>query len=123
MEAARPISQPIFKIIKIENEGKQFIFKFQVIEESIHVSIFLLNSLKYKGSITLNSIKIQIIAFTDNNINEVLKEINLLDLDNFLIIKENDKYIKNKIHCFQSRKIFNNRFRRKEIRQIYLTMI
>ena len=58
MEAARPISQPIFKIIKIENEGKQFIFKFQVIEESIHVSIFLLNSLKYKGSITLNSIKI-----------------------------------------------------------------
>ena len=92
MEAPIPISQPLLKTIKIENEEKKYIFKFQVIEESIHVSIFLLNSLKYNGSISLDSIKMQIVAFSDININDVLQEINLLDLYNFSIIKENDKY-------------------------------
>ena len=91
MEAPKPISQPILKTIKIENEGKKYNFKFEVIEESIHVSIFLLNSLKYKGSISLDKIKKQI-SFSDININEVLQELNLLDLYNFSIIKENDKY-------------------------------
>ena len=57
MEAPKPISQPLLKTIKLENEGKKYIFKFQVIEDSIHVSIFLLNSLKYKGSISLDKIK------------------------------------------------------------------
>ncbi len=91
MEAPKPISQPLIKTIKMDNVGKKYTFKFQVIEESIHVSIFLLNSLKYNGSISLDIIKEQI-SFLDCNINEVLKEINLLDLDNFSIIKENDKY-------------------------------
>ena len=91
MEAPKPISQPILKTVKMENEKKNYIFKFQVIEESIHVSIFLLNSLKYKGSISLDKIKKQI-SFSDININEALQELNLLDLYNFSIIKENDKY-------------------------------
>ena len=57
MEAPKPISQPLLKTVKMENVGKKYIFKFQVIEDSIDVSIFLLNSLKYKGSISLDKIK------------------------------------------------------------------
>ena len=79
------------KTKQIENDGKKYICKFQIIEESIDVSIYLLNLLKYKGNITLEKIKAQIIQFSENNINEVLEEI-LLNLDSFSIIKENDKY-------------------------------
>ena len=85
----------------IEYEGKLYNCKFQIIrEESIDVSIFLLNSLKFKGNITLEKIKIQIFYFSD--INEIYEEIIQSDFGNFSIIKENDKYkLKIKITILQ----------------------
>ena len=77
----------------IEYEGKKYNCKFQIIEEeAIDVSIFLLNSLKFKGKITLEKIKNQIFYFSESNIKEIYEEIIQLELDNFSIIKENDKY-------------------------------
>ena len=77
----------------IEYEGKIYNCKFQIIEEeSIDISIFLLNSLIFKGNITLEKIKMQIFYFSQSNINEIYEEIIQLDFDNFSIIKENDKY-------------------------------
>ena len=77
----------------IEYEGKIYNCKFQIIEEeSIDISIFLLNSLTFKGNITLEKIKMQIFYFSQSNINEIYEEIIQLDFDNFSIIKENDKY-------------------------------
>ena len=83
---------PLLKTKEIEHDGKKYICNFLIIEESLDVSIFLLNSLKYRGNITLEKIKEQIIQFSENNINEVLKEIFLLKLDDLLIINENDKF-------------------------------
>ena len=77
----------------IEYEGKKYNCKFQIIEEeSLDVSIYLLNSLKFKGNITLEKIKKQIIQLSESYINEIYEEIIQLDFDNFSIIKENDKY-------------------------------
>ena len=77
----------------IEYEGKKYNCKFQIIEEeAIDVSIFLLNSLKFKGKITLEKIKNQIFYFSESNIKEIYEEIIQLEIDNFSIIKENDKY-------------------------------
>ena len=83
---------PTLKTKQIENDGKKYICKFQIIKESIDVSIYLLSLLKYKGNITLEKIKAQIIQFSENNINEILEEIILLNLNNFSIIKENNKF-------------------------------
>ena len=77
----------------IEYEGNKYYCKFQIIgEESIDVSIFLFDSLKFKGNITLEKIKMKIFYFSENNIKEIYEEIIQLKFDNFSIIKENDKY-------------------------------
>ena len=92
MEAPIPTSTSYSKIVEIEHEGEKYKCKFQIIEESIYVSIFLLNTLKYKGQISLNKIKPQICTY-DCLINGVFEELNRLNDDNFLITKEFDKYI------------------------------
>ena len=66
----------------------------------------------------LEKIQIKIKTFLDYNINEIFEEINKLNNNNFIIIKENNKYIlkiiyltklsdiKNKIYYFKKKKIF-----------------
>ena len=78
--------------VEIEYEGKNYQCKFQIIEESIDVSIYLIDSLKYKGNILLKKIKTQIHTFYSYYIKEVLDEITLLDKQSFSIIKEDGKY-------------------------------
>ena len=58
------------------------------------ISIYInKNILKYEGNITINKIQNQIGAFNDYNINEIFEEINILNNNNFILIKEdNNKY-------------------------------
>ena len=93
MEAPIPTSTSYSKIVEIEHEGRKYKCEFQIIEESIYVSIFLLNILKYKGYISLNKNKTQIIDISDCNIKDVFEELIKLDAHDFSITKESDKYI------------------------------
>ena len=82
------------KSIEIENERNKYICKLQLINEILNISVYLNNNiLKYEGNITLNKIQNQIGAFNDYNINEIFEEINILNNNNFKIIREkNNKY-------------------------------
>jgi len=80
-----------FKIVEFENEGNKYICKIQVINHFIHISVYLSNTLKFEGCISLPKIQNQIVAFFYYNINEIFEEINLLDSNNFSLIKENNE--------------------------------
>jgi len=82
------------KSIEIEYEGNKYICKIQLINEILNISLYLNNNiLKYEGNITINKIENQIGAFDDYNINEIFEEINILNNNNFKIIKEkNNEY-------------------------------
>ena len=105
MEAPTPSLNSLSKAVEILYERKKFLCNFKIIEESIDVSLFLFNSLKYKGSITLDKIRTQILTFSECYINGIFEEIIKLDSDNFSIIKESDKYIlKVKFNLFKIEK-------------------
>ena len=72
-------------IIKDEEE---YNCKIQVINNFIQVSIFVNNIFKYEGNIHLSKIQNQIRIFDNYNIHEIFQEINLLDSQNFKIVKE-----------------------------------
>ena len=93
MEDSLLTSNISLKNIEIENEGNKYICKIQIIKDILEISLFLNNILKYEGYITLNKIQNSIGAFIDYNINEIFEEINLLNYDNFILIKEINKYI------------------------------
>ena len=79
----------LIKSFEIENEGNKYICKIQLINEILNISLYLNNNiLKYEGNITLNKIQNQIGAFNDYNINEIFEEINILNNNNFKLIKE-----------------------------------
>ena len=81
------------KSVQIEYEGIIYICKIEIKdEELININIYLDNKLKYKGNICLEKIQIKIKTFLDYNINEIFEEINKLNNNNFIIIKENNKY-------------------------------
>jgi len=82
------------KSIEIEYEGNKYICKIQLINEILNISLYLNNNiLKYEGNITINKIQNQIGAFDEYNINEIFEEINILNNNNFKIIKEkNNEY-------------------------------
>ena len=82
----------LIKTIDLKYKGKKYICKIQNKKETIDISLFLNNSLKYKGIISLEEIKAQIIAFSEYSITEVFEEINLLNTENFSIINEKEKY-------------------------------
>ena len=82
------------KSIEIEDVGNKYICKIQLINEILNISIYLNNNiLKYESNITLNKIQNQIGAFNDYNLDEIFEEINILNNNNFKIIKEkNNEY-------------------------------
>ena len=85
----------LIKSFEIENEGNKYICKMQIIKEILNISLYINNNiLKYEGDIALNKIQNQIENFNDYNINEIFEEINILNNNNFKLIKENNnKYI------------------------------
>ena len=98
----------LVKSVQIEYEGRIYICKIEIInKELININIYLDNKLKYKGNICLEKIKIKIKTYLDYNINEIFEEINKLNNNNFIIIKENNKYkLKIKFINFKKKKIF-----------------
>jgi len=82
-----------FKIVKINEGGIKLKCQIQIIKTFLQVSIFFENILKYEGSISLPKIQNQIYAFTTYNINDIFEEINLLNSQNFYLIKEAEDYI------------------------------
>jgi len=88
----------LIKSIEIENEGNKYICKIQIIKNILNISLYInKNILKYEGNITINKIQNQIGAFNDYNINEIFEEINILNNNNFKLIKENNNKYKLKI--------------------------
>jgi len=72
--------------------------KIQIIKRILNISLYINNNkLKYEGNITINKIQNQIGAFNDYNINEIFEEINILNNNNFILIKENNNKYKLKI--------------------------
>jgi len=83
----------IIKSIELEYDGRKYICKILIInEEFININIYLDNKLKYNANIFLEKIQMQIKAFLDYNINEIFEEICKLNNNNFIIMKENNKY-------------------------------
>ena len=89
MEASLQKSKISLKKVEIDFEGKKLNCKIQIIKEYLVISIDSL--FKYKGYAHLSEIKNQI-SFGYCDINDIFEKINLLDKDNFSLIKENDKY-------------------------------
>ena len=96
MEESKLTENILIKSIEIENEGNKYICKIQIIKQILNISLYN-NILKYEGNITLNKIQNQIGAFNDYNINEIFEEINILNNNNFKLIKENNNKYKLKI--------------------------
>jgi len=94
MEKSKLPKNILIKSIEIENEGNKYICKIQIIKQILNISLYInKNILKYEGNITINKIQNQIGAFNDYNINEIFEEINILNNNNFKLIKEdNNKY-------------------------------
>ena len=88
------ISTPNIRIksLEINNEGNIYKCQIQIIKNFIVVSIYLNNELKYEGNISLPRIQIQITTFINYNIKEIFEEINRLNVNNYKIIKDNNKY-------------------------------
>ena len=80
------------KSLEINNEGNIYKCQIQIIKNFIVVSIYLNNELKYEGNISLPRIQIQITTFINYNIKEIFEEINRLNVNNYKIIKDNNKY-------------------------------
>jgi len=81
-----------FKIVEINEGGIKQKCQIQIIKTFLQVSIFSENILKYEGSISLPKIQNQIYAFTTYSINDIFEEINLLNSQNFNLIKEAEEY-------------------------------
>ena len=115
MEESKLTQNILIKSIEIENEGNKYICKIQIIKQILNISLYN-NILKYEGNIILNKIQNQIGAFNDYNINEIFEEINILNNNNFILIKENDNKYKLKIEFIILRrkkylyiKLYNNK--------------
>ena len=90
------IKDILIKSIEIENEGNKYKCNIQIIKEILNISININNNI-YEGNITLNKIKNEIETFNDYNINEIFEEINILNKNNYKLIKENNNKYKLKI--------------------------
>ena len=122
MEKSKLIHNILIKSINLENEGNKYICKIQIINDLINISLYINNNiLKYEGNIALNKIQNQIYTFNDYNINEIFEEINILNNNNFILVKENDNKYKLKIEFIILRRkkylyinLYNNNDNNKE---------
>ena len=92
------------KTLEINNEGNKYKCQLQIIKNFIVVSLYINNEIKYEGNISLPRIQIQISTFINYNINDIFEEINILNINNFKLIKIDNKY-KLKIEFIILRKI------------------
>ena len=81
------------KTVELNEGGNNCKCLIQTIKDFLQVSLFIGEIMKQEGTIHLSKIQNQISAFDDYNINEIFEEINLLNKENFNIIKEGNKYM------------------------------
>ena len=94
MEQLEISSAPHLDTKSIEIKEGDIIYKCKIesIKNFIQVLLYKDNILKYQGNIHISKIQAQIYALADYNINEIYEEINILNNNNFSIIKEMNKY-------------------------------
>ena len=85
-------SQLNIKTVEIKEGENKYKRQIQIIKNFIQVSLYIDNILKSQGNIHISKIQYQIYALADYTINEIFEEINILNNDNFNIIKDNNKY-------------------------------
>jgi uracil phosphoribosyltransferase len=100
-EAMKDVKLKTVEIKKGENKYK---CQIQIIKNFIQVSLYIDNILKSQGNIHISKIQYQIYALADYTINEIFEEINILNNDNFNIIKDNNNKYKLKIKFIILRK-------------------
>ena len=75
------------------NEGElSYKCEIQTIRKFLHISLYSGEDLKYQGNIHLSKIQFNL-GILNFNINEIFDEINSLDKDNFILIKNENGYI------------------------------
>ena len=92
MEQLEINSTSHLKVIEINEGGIIYKCKIETFKNFIQILLYSDNILKYQGNIHISKIQTQIYALADYNINEIYEEINILNKDNFNIIKDNNKY-------------------------------
>ena len=79
------------KEIEINEGDNKYKCQIQIIKDFIQVILYSNNILKYKGNIHLSKIEYYL-GIYNYNIEEIFEEINILNKDNFNIIKEMNIY-------------------------------
>ena len=79
------------KTVEINENGNIYKCKIQIIKDFIQVILFMNDNIKQEGRIHLSQIHSQLCIY-NYNINEIFEEINILNNNNFNIIKEDNKY-------------------------------
>ena len=97
-------SQLNIKTVEIKEGENKYKCQIQIIKNFIQVSLYIDNILKSQGNIHISKIQYQIYALADYTINEIFEEINILNNDNFNIIKDNNNKYKLKIKFIILRK-------------------
>ena len=92
------------KTVEIKEGENKYKCQIQIIKNFIQVSLYIDNILKSQGNIHISKIQYQIYALADYTINEIFEEINILNNDNFNIIKDNNNKYKLKIKFIILRK-------------------
>lgn len=88
-----PTPNTNIKTIEIKNKKQKLIVKIQIIKSNLFALLYRDSSLIYESLMSLPKIQCQIGAFIEYDINEIYEEINLLKNNDFILIKEKDKYI------------------------------
>ena len=92
------------KTVEIKEGENKYKCQIQIIKNFIQVSLNIDNTLKSQGNIHISKIQYQIYALADYTINEIFEEINILNNNNFNIIKDNNNKYKLKIKFIILRK-------------------
>ena len=92
------------KTLEIKECENKYKCQIQIIKNFIQVSLYIDNILKHQGNIHISKIQCQIYALADYTINEIFEEINILNNDNFNIIKDNNNKYKLEIKFIVLRK-------------------
>mgnify|MGYP002627183580 CR=1 FL=1 len=79
------------KEIEINEGDNKYKCQIQIIKDFIQVILYSNNIIKYKGNIHISKIEYYL-GIYNYNIEEIFEEINILNKDNFKIIKEMKKY-------------------------------
>ena len=91
MEENNIIPNIDIKSIEIKEGENDYKCQIQIIKDFLQISLLSGNSLKYQGNIHISNIQIDLGIYYIN-IKEIFDEINLLNKDEFTLIKDENNY-------------------------------